>query len=134
MGIYFRTQMCLHELWVPQRSAKDHDTLGPLKEGSRRLSKLLHQGPRHVLPAATHFDVSWLHVNPVPYLGFALVDLDPCMVPQLRPQQMVDLHHSLWSTHDVNVVKEGHEMLIREQTFVQPNQSSVLAHCEQGGH
>ena len=47
---------------------------------------------------------------------------------------MVDLHHSLWSTHDVNVVEEGHEVLIREQTFSQSNQGSVLTHREQSGY
>ena len=113
----FASQTRLHEVWVPQRSPEDDD---PLNLSGKVVVAFPNYCVR-VLSACCplqDLDVSWHPVAPVSHLDFALVDLDPNVVPQLRPQQMMDVNHSLWSTHYVNVVKECDEVLIMGANFL----------------
>ena len=89
----------------------------------RCLSTRWPQGPPHGLQPATR-QCCLAPTDPSSKLG---------VMPQLCPQQGVNVDRTLQTTHDVDIFQESHEVCWKEQSISDGDQSSVLATAKRPG-
>ena len=133
VGGDLRSQLIFHEMGMPQRGAQDHHSL----VSGRQVvipSPKNRIGVQHSSCLLEDFHARRFNAPSIPHLGFPLVNLDSGVMPQLTPQNVVDVHDSLWPADDVNVIQKREQLLLWSETLSHSFQSSVLPHCEQGWH
>ena len=79
-------------------------------------------------------DALRLHATSVPHFGFAMVEVDACVGPQLLFHNSVSFRDRARLIGERNVIKESKQMLVVGQPRLCFDEGLVLAQTEQHGH
>ena len=69
----------------------------------------------------------------VPELRFSLVELDPCTVPHLPSQQLVDDRNTIKATTHVHIIHEREQAFKIQQLFAGMDEGPVLPQAYRAG-